>query len=96
MTNPSQVSLNTSQVPLTADYTRTAGATDLVALWQNPQGEFPQHNSLGGSLPAGFEGVNAGFFDGHVEWRPYPKVAQPRISVQTPALTQTWQLISWY
>ncbi len=80
---------------LVADYTKSEATDDIEALRDTPEGEFPQHNLLNG-LPEGFQGVNAGFFDGHVEWQSYPDKAQPRISCQTPMVEEKWQLISWY
>ena len=84
-----------SVVPAVADFTKTAATNDIEALLDDPVGEFPQHNGMGGD-PAGFTGLNVGFYDGHVEWRPYPGVAQPRISCRVPLQTEQWQLISWY
>ena len=80
-----------SQVMMVADRTYSAALNmaDLANLYLNPtRGIFPLHTGgLGGGA---FRGLNAGFYDGHAEWRPYPEKAQPRMML--PELDH----IVWY
>jgi len=73
-----------SQVMLVADRTesevRNIESLRDLAIGEppgKPWGEFPLHT--GGLGRDAFQGVNAGFYDGHAEWRDYPDEAQPRV-----------------
>ncbi|MDP6438171.1 MAG: prepilin-type N-terminal cleavage/methylation domain-containing protein [Candidatus Brocadiia bacterium] len=85
--------LNISQptkVMMVADRTHSAAKNpaDLTNVYEDRLGEFPMHT--GGRGRETFDGLNAGFYDGHVEWRGYPDEVQPRVLLQ--ALDQ----IAWY
>lgn len=77
-----------SQVMLIADRTKsTVTSLDQLGTLAHPDpvrgpwGEFPCHTGgLGREMAEdAFDGLNVGFYDGHVEWRDWPDYAQPRV-----------------